>query len=576
MGTFRSKLFAAFAAVVVLAALVWFIAVDLVIERAVERKGTETVGALVEVESADLALFPMGLTLTGVQVTNPNRPMTNAIEAKSISFTLDGRMLLSSKVHIDDMLVEGVRLGTPRRTSGAVAGARPAVPVPEPPAGGFSLPAFTMPDPAKILASEELATAGEIKALSSDIKSSRLRWDTRVEGLLDRAKIDGFRKRAEAIKAAGGSGPMGMISVAGEAAALQKDIRAYVSGLESATRDLRAEIGGYRERIEALKAAPGKDASRLMKKYGLTTEGVGNLSRLVFGPAVAGWVEPAMAWYERLAVQAGNGAAGEAPEEAAGEPRFLIKKALVTVDLLGGTVEGTLKDFTTEQQPRGRPATMVFTGRGLKGLVSLRLDGVFDRTVPARPSDSVSLDIKGLELGGVELIDSGGLAAALTKAKADISVEVVIGRGAGGAAGRGGGPVEGTLRAVFDPVVIDARAGKDRLSKILAGTLSGIKSFDLRAGISGTLDDYDMTLSSDMDRLLSAAVDGLVRDEAARLEGRLTREIRARTEGQRADLRRRLEGLGLLAGKLASRRSIADEILSGIGPGGPGGIKLPF
>jgi len=125
-------------------------------------------------------------------------------------------------------------------------------------------------------------------------------------------------------------------------------------------------------------------------------------------------------------------------------------------------------------------------------------------------------------------------------------------------------------------VVIDANAGEDRLSRVLADTLSGIRSFDLRAGVSGALDDYEITLGSDMDRLLAAAVGGLVRDEAARLEGRLAREIRARTEGPMADLAGRLEGLDLLAGRLASRRSVADEILSGIGPGTPGGIKLPF
>lgn len=56
----------AFMAVVALFAGIWFLVIDGVIERAIETAGTKAVGAKVELASADLHLFPLGLTLSGL------------------------------------------------------------------------------------------------------------------------------------------------------------------------------------------------------------------------------------------------------------------------------------------------------------------------------------------------------------------------------------------------------------------------------------------------------------------------------------------------------------------------------
>ncbi|MCA9458282.1 MAG: hypothetical protein KC587_16570, partial [Nitrospira sp.] len=87
--------FVVFAAIV---GCVWIFFVDGWVKGAIEAAGTKAVGAKVEVEAADLSLFPTGLSLTRLQVTNPKTPMTNAVEAARVTMSLDGLNLLRRNV----------------------------------------------------------------------------------------------------------------------------------------------------------------------------------------------------------------------------------------------------------------------------------------------------------------------------------------------------------------------------------------------------------------------------------------------------------------------------------------------
>jgi len=88
--------------------LLWLLVVDDLVKAKIEEEGTAAVGAKVELEAADLTLFPTGLTLTRLQVTNPDEPMTNSVEIARLTMNLDGLQLLGRKVIIDEMLVDGV------------------------------------------------------------------------------------------------------------------------------------------------------------------------------------------------------------------------------------------------------------------------------------------------------------------------------------------------------------------------------------------------------------------------------------------------------------------------------------
>ena len=153
----------AFLAVVVIFALFWLLFVDGYVERMIEKYGTRVVGGTVELADADLSLFPAGLELADIQITDPDRPMTNAVEIARISLSLDSLNLLRRKVIIEEMALEGVQLNTPRKTSGALVSPPDAAP-----AGGakealkkwlgdkMALPSLEIRDAREILKNERL------------------------------------------------------------------------------------------------------------------------------------------------------------------------------------------------------------------------------------------------------------------------------------------------------------------------------------------------------------------------------------------------------------------------------------
>ena len=149
---------AAFAVVCIGLAALWWLVMDRLIERAIEKAGTAAVGAKVELDKADLTLFPLGLALTRLQITDPDEPMTNAIEIGRIAGAVDGLNLLRRKVIIEEMAMEGVRFGTARRTSGAISEG-PAKKAVEGRTGrGASVfPDLSLRDPKEILAGDAAA-----------------------------------------------------------------------------------------------------------------------------------------------------------------------------------------------------------------------------------------------------------------------------------------------------------------------------------------------------------------------------------------------------------------------------------
>jgi hypothetical protein len=113
-------------AVIALAALGYFLA-GWLLKSAIEREGSQALRAELNLASVDLHLFPLGLTLHDVQVTNPQQPLRNlvTIERADAAFAFDE--LLDRRVVADTVQLRGLRFNQLRLRSGAIAGLTPPV-----------------------------------------------------------------------------------------------------------------------------------------------------------------------------------------------------------------------------------------------------------------------------------------------------------------------------------------------------------------------------------------------------------------------------------------------------------------
>lgn len=561
----------AFVVIVALAAGIWYIAVDYFIKSAVQSAGTKAVGARVELASADLSLFPLGLELSGLRVTNPKKPMRNAFVADRIRMKFHTGDLIRGKKVIEDMSVTGVGFDKPRETSGALPEKKPAAEekAAEADKSGsrFKLPSLSMESPREILEKENLATVEAAETLEDDVAAARQGFEARLENLPDKERFEKHRQRLKELRSGVKSGGvLGAAAKVKEVRAVKEDIQADLAALRQARKDLGRTRSDLQTRLADLKQAPARDAARLAEKYSLSPKGIANASALIFGPKYAGWVETGLTWYQRLAPYAA-GMTRSGPEKekrtrgegvnvefAAGStvPEYWIKTAKVS--MAEGGMSGDIRDLSSDQAALGRPLKFAFSGS--EAAESLKIQGRMDRTEPGDPEDMAGFEIRQYPLKGFSLLDRPDLSISMESARVKTATgDIRI-------AGR---KLAADIRAGLDSAgfAVGAEKADGFLAKTLADALGDVSAFDLTARVRGSLQQPEIGLDSDIDNTLKAALKNTIDRQRAELETSLRQTISERTKGQLQDVQSGFSGLDAINQKLQERLNTGSEVLPG-------------
>ena len=585
----RWKGLIAFAAVVAVIALVWVLVVDAVVRRAIEVVGTHAVGAEVDLAKADLSLFPTGLELTGLAVTNPDSPMRNIVEIGRMKMDLDPAYLIKRKVIVNEMVMEGLRFDTPRKKSGALPKTTPKTgrekkatgpgaskTAVEKVCGSFSLPSLSRPDVKTILAKENLESLKLAGDLEQTIKAERVRWEKELQQLPDEKTLQAYRKRVEKLKHTGGS--LGAIlGAAGDVRQLQADIRKDLKRLQQARTEFTTDLKNNRQQLKAIPNASLNDVHRLAEKYSLSTTGLANLSRLIFGQRLCGWMQTAATWYrkaapytDRLPKGRGEAPATQKPLRGKGEnirfaetppmPDFLIRHLKVAARLPVGSLTGKADDITPDPQILGKPMTFAFSGQKMKRLDALKLTGIANYVNPQTPKNSARMTIAGLKLENLALVQETAFPLNLKQALGNLDLDLKT----------AGNNLNATLKASFTDARFLSGAGgrQTALATAIGKAIDNIRRFSLAADVSGTWEDYSLKINSDIDKTLKSAVGNLVRQESAKLQNALKTQIDAKLQAPLKQVQGSLQGMNGIEKELTKRLNLGNDLMKG--------LKLPF
>jgi uncharacterized protein (TIGR03545 family) len=517
-----------FFVVCALLAAFWLLFLNGLTERAIEKTGAAIVGAQVDLAAARVSLSPLGITLSGLQVTNPNAPATNIVEAERISFHMDGPNALRHKTIIDEMRVEGVRLNTPRKTPGFVV------------QGGKSvvqqlaeLPSFVIPNVKEVF-EQEKASLPSLKLITGavdDSQKARAKWEGKIQELKTAADPDKYQKQFEALKAKTGQASIGnILGGAKDVLALQKQVREDLKTIASAKGEFTADAAALKKIVSDGPGLVAADAQRLIEKYSLTSSGLANISRLLFGGKIASDVSSALQWNERLAPLIDRvktrikGKDVVKPLRAKGMdvrfredhplPDFLARLVNVSISLPAGDFGGRVENLTPDQDILGQPLKFRFSGENLKGLTSAVLEGTFDRTRASARKDVLNFRVRGYRARDLKLSTSQALPVSLTEGLVDLDVGATLEKGTVSARIVAG--LRGVRLAVQKNAERQGLAG--RVDAAIRTALLSVSSLNLSAEVTGASDDFDVKVRSDIDDVLKNAVGAVVRDQMAGLE----------------------------------------------------------
>ncbi|OGW35110.1 MAG: hypothetical protein A2X58_08820 [Nitrospirae bacterium GWC2_56_14] len=570
----------AFVMVVCSVVVLWLFFLDGLVKRMVEQVGTSLAGAEVDLAAADVKLFLLGITLNGLQVTNPEEPALNSLECARIAFSLDSLNLLRGKVIVNEMAAEGMRFGTKRARPGRVP--KPPEKKPEEKSSSLSL-SSSMPDAKKILETEQLDSPKLIEAAGADLAKGQDQWQERMNELPDRAAIDAYQARIQKIKQAKKSGIAGLAGELGEVRALTRDLEQDLDRLKKSRAAFSADLSSAGKLLADMQEAPMKDVRRLRDKYGISSSGLQNMSQTLFGDSIGSWVRTSLLWYNRLQPIFRSAAAPKGDKqvvkplrgsgvnvrfkESRPLPDFLISRTAVSAELEAGMLVGTIRDITPEQQVLGSPLTFSFSGEKLKAAQAMEISGALNHVRPSKAVDTAQYALRGYRVKDLSLSGSKDLPISLQEGKLDLNL---LAR-----------KTEQALTGKLVVKVMDARlsAGSGNASGPLASaiktSLSKVSQFTLTADLSGTPENYEVKISSDLDRVLKDSVGRVVQEQGDRLEKELKAAVLAKTDKQLAGLQKNYNGLLSMNGRFDDvQNQLNGLIKEATASSGAGKLKL--
>jgi len=553
--------------------LFWWLLADWLLKTSIETAGTKAVGAKVELAAADLTFSPLGFHLDKLQVADPKKPMQNLVELDSATGNLELLPLLMGQVIVDEMSATGVRFHTERTKSGAID--KPSVKTPaedkQPEKKGIDVDAMKekLPTVDEIMAKEPLTTVEQTKAIQERIKSQRSELEQNVASIPDEDKIKQYEKRLKETTS-------GDIQSLDELQRREKELENLKDKIR-ADRDtlvkVRDQASGAKNEINnqysALKQAPGEDWDRLKSKYGLTTTGAGNITRLLFGDAAATWLQRLLSWSNQIrrllpsdtdSDKGGKAPEPKKPERGAGRfvhfptanplPDFLVRKALLTMELKAGNIKLSLTDATHQPHILGRPMRLHASGKNLENVEQILLDGVIDHINPQSAKDSLQWSVSGWQLADVSISKDATLPLTLAKARTNLSGKVEL----------NGENLAANIDAAFKNAQWSSPAQEGWAGRVIK-TLTGIQQFNLDGKIQGDLNSPQLSLRSDLDEQLKQAAAGQLKTAQAELEQKFKARLNEEAAKAAGPHQEQLAFLTKTEGTVEQRINQLDEML---------------
>lgn len=571
----------AFVAVTGAIAVLWLLFIDVMVRRAVERAGASLAGAEVNVSSARLTVSPLGIALSGIQVTDPAAPSTNSVEIGRVAFSLDALNLLRRKIIIQEMSAVDLRFGTARTRPGFVV-RREDKAVEKKKASSFTLPSLELPDLKKILDTESFLSVKVIDDAKADLQKTRDVWQQRVRELPNKATLDSYRSRLDKLNVSSKSSFKDLAGAASDAKKIKDDLDRDLANVTKARAALSVDLSATKDLVAKAEQSPLEDIRRIRDKYSLSPSGLQNLSQALFGDKIASWLDSGLVWYNRAvpllsgsdekkgAVKIARPLRGKGVDvrfpERAPLPDFLIRTVTASLRPDAGSFSGTIKNVTPDQDLIGAPLTFRFDGSGMQDVRAISLSGSLDHVRPSRFRDAITLQSSGHRIREMVLSGNQALPVTLGEGLMDMNVRGL----------RTMDGLKATLNLSFTSVRINAgkREGDGVMLASLRSALSRISSFTLSADVSGQPGSYEVKVSSDLDRVFRDAIGRMVQEQSATLEKELKAALQVRTDAKLKDLKASLVGLSSISGNIDSVQNQLNTLLQDAKQKAEGKIKV--
>lgn len=504
-----------------------------------EEVSTELLGTQVDVGKLDLLPRQASVKLAALQVANPFEPRRNLLEAEQIVVKLNPEALAEKKIVIENFALHGMRFGTTRKTP-----ARPVKGDGFAPrmlrtvrqwAGQFDVPLLQLTpiDTIKklVLNPSQLGTVQAAQSLMARTDSTRQALEQGFKAV----EVGGTVDSARALAARLGNTDPRKLGLDGTRQAIQS-VRQTLDRLDQTKK----QVAGLGSRVasgvhvldtglQGLDEARKKDYAFARSLLKLPTFSAPEIGSAFFGKVSIDRFQQALYWAElarhymppgllprenpgprRLRMA---GTTVQFPKEKSW-PAFLLQLGRIdfTVDESGGPLRGayeaSVQGLTSAPALYGKPM-VVHASRSAAGSTIAGIDvGAVVDHVGATARDSVSARLRGVKLPA---FDIPGLPFRLTPGIGAANLTFAL----------RGDQLRGRWAIGSDQVAwaLDTTQGQgNTLEQLVWRVVSGLKTLDVTAEVSGNVRSPRLAVASNLDRAIAARLEAVVGEEVAKAE----------------------------------------------------------
>ena len=543
-----------------LLAVLWFIPAP-AIKWGIETYGSERVGAKVDVEDVSFSWFSAGIAIEGLQVTDPNAPMENMLVIDRIATALDVSQLLNEKLYFDELAIEGIGVGEARSESGALS-KHTSTPTEE--SSGFSLESLGLPSTDELVAKEKAIYENKINAYKENLDAKQRAIEAAIKALPNEDALNAYKARIKKAKDSA-KGPLGKFAALKDFKRIQKDIKKDVKKVREVQALIKNTLADLKKDYEVLKNLPNQSASEIVKSLGLEKSLVANAGQTLLAGRFDSWVKQALGYYNAIA-GSGDGVSGDESGTATGiekaikaSPDFLIRKVLLSGALRQGGREGEMSGeiVNLNEAPAlsSEPITVNLKAAGV-AFGKLSLNGMVDHRKEGAEDDTFELSITDSTLENYPLTEQSDMALLLKKALFSTQVNASI-------------KTLSTLDMAIDAGFsnVDLAIGSDGepsgtdVQQAVVEALKGTKEIRLQGKAEGPLDELTLSLTSNLDDVLSNAVSKAVQSKVDALKGDVSKKLQDELAKQMAPLKEKLDGVAGLESQTGDRKNAIEDLL---------------
>lgn len=511
---------AVFFAIVVGAALVWYLLAPGIIQQGIEKYGSPSLGAKVELKSVELSFFPLAITLNQLAAANPDQPLSNLFQAEKIRFAIDSRALLWKKLVIDELTVAGVKTGEPRKTSGKIS-ERQAKKWEEESVFNFSLPEIDQQAIENAVSKIDLITLERIQSLKNAQHKIASEWDLVLDEAAFKQRTDGIKNAYVRLAKRLKDNPLNILKDRTDWKKLRQSITTERNRFSQLNEKLKTDRKQLSAQFVAVKAGPEEDVAAVKARFGLSNRIDGVIDQYL-GAKYRAWIYRGMAMVKGMnekTAEAENGEQKRIPvgnrvyfHDAHTDPDILVKKVGISGMAGERKLAGLGTDLGYLPWLTGRPAKLDLY---LDGKGSAKLSTVSHWSSEAQMSTRVNLVMDDWLLQSMRLMETpeGAWLIESGNVNAKMELEMTMQRI--------------TLNAILsvNSPIFKTPEGLSGWQTALASSMSQQTSIDFTLAADGTLEDPNLKISSNIAQLFTQAVGEKVKEKAAQHTEKIEKAI---------------------------------------------------